>query len=38
MIDAYYDGGREVVNLTETFERPTISLTPQEEEVYRLTR
>lgn len=38
MIDSYNDGTKEVINLTETFEKPTLSLTAEEEEVYRLTR
>ena len=38
MIDSYNDGTKEIISLTETFERPTLSLTPEEEEVYRLTR
>ena len=38
MIDAYNDGTKEIINLTETYERPTLTLTPEEENVYRLTR
>ena len=40
MISSTYDeaSNKEIVNLTETFEKPTLSLTDEQEEVYRLTR